>query len=255
MPRAVDPLRAVGWGSSRGRARRRALVVCRRGCPPAGAGPRRRRCSSSGRRRCSRCARCRSSQRLLRWLDRGVVLRRCPPRRHAVGRSRPASRRRRARRRWPRPPSPSLTCVQRRERRREADVAVARVVARSGNDAPAGVRAMPASLASCDDPGGGAVEHVEADEVAAGRAGSTSATPRPPSRSVRAALDRGELRRDDLAVPGACGRARPAAEPKNCDVPQLVDLVGADRRPCRGGRGTTSRSRPTPARNATPAPA
>ncbi len=97
-----------------------------------------------------------------------------------------------------------------------------------GNDEPAGVSAMPASLASCDDPRGGAVEHVEADEVAAGRLGPRRRSPRPPSRSVRTRSTSANFgamisRCRDHVVAHALGRA------EELRVPQLVELVRADR--------------------------
>ena len=69
----------------------------------------------------------------------------------------------------------------------------------SGWVAPAGVSATPASFASCTTCFGAAVQHVEADEVAALRLGPR-ATPVPAEMRVEGVEDRRELRRDDRAV-------------------------------------------------------
>ena len=124
-------------------------------------------------------------------------------------------------------PTPAIavsTCVQRRERRRQPDVAVARVLA-VGEGRPGRGERDAGLLGQLDHPRGGAVEHVEVDEVARRSGRVHSATPRPSSAEVRAASTAANLG----AMISRCRRMwsrTPSAEPKNSTCRSWLTLSG-----------------------------
>ena len=70
-----------------------------------------------------------------------------------------------------------------------------------GKVAPAGVTAIPASAGELHRPLGAAVEHIEADEVAAAQASVQEPAPNGARRSRKTASTAANLRFQDRAVP------------------------------------------------------